>query len=132
MLPRLYVADLVQRFMVVIKYFPTLVKEYKPIIDELCACRNSLPDDKRNRLQQLVKTLEATHNVSSPKQIELVRTIMTELRLTPQHVYKCPKGHFYFIGECGGAMEQSRCPDCGAGIGGGQHSALPGNQHAGG
>lgn len=25
---------------------------------------------------------------------------------------KCPNGHLYVIGECGGAMQHSRCPDC--------------------
>ncbi|KAG9009435.1 hypothetical protein FRB93_005371 [Tulasnella sp. JGI-2019a] len=37
------------------------------------------------------------------------------------HFYQCPNGHAYVITECGGAMEQSRCPECGATIGGGGH-----------
>lgn len=34
------------------------------------------------------------------------------------HEYRCVNGHVYFIGDCGGAMEESRCPECGAVIGG--------------
>ncbi|EFJ18745.1 hypothetical protein SELMODRAFT_315, partial [Selaginella moellendorffii] len=35
--------------------------------------------------------------------------------------YKCPNGHIYVVGECGRPMEQSRCPDCTAVIGGSHH-----------
>jgi len=37
------------------------------------------------------------------------------------HWYECPNGHPYFIGECGMAMQQSRCMECGETVGGGQH-----------
>jgi hypothetical protein len=37
------------------------------------------------------------------------------------HWNKCPNGHLYAIGECGGAMETSKCPDCNAVIGGSNH-----------
>jgi len=42
-------------------------------------------------------------------------------------VYQCPNGHVYTIGNCGGAMEQGTCPECGAVIGGAQHRAAAGN-----
>ena len=42
-------------------------------------------------------------------------------------VYACPNGHLYTIGDCGGAMERGRCPECGEVIGGGQHRAEQGN-----
>ena len=42
--------------------------------------------------------------------------------------YKCPNGHLYVVGECGRPMEQSICPDCGAGIGGREHVPEIGNQ----
>lgn len=47
------------------------------------------------------------------------------------HWYKCPNGHVYVIGECGGAMEQSTCNECGAQIGGGSHRLVAGNTLAG-
>ncbi|KAG9293587.1 hypothetical protein G9A89_005590 [Geosiphon pyriformis] len=44
------------------------------------------------------------------------------------HWFECPNGHPYTIGECGGAMQQSRCPECGAAIGGGDHRLTAGNR----
>ena len=34
------------------------------------------------------------------------------------HFFKCPNGHLFVIGECGGAMEEAKCNECGAKIGG--------------
>jgi hypothetical protein len=44
--------------------------------------------------------------------------------------YMCRNGHPYVIGECGGAMEQAKCP-CGAPIGGANHALRADNQHYG-
>ena len=47
------------------------------------------------------------------------------------HIYRCPNGHYYIIGECGGANQGGVCPDCGARIGGGGltlgHTLAPAN-----
>ncbi|PSR85568.1 hypothetical protein BD289DRAFT_467327 [Coniella lustricola] len=40
------------------------------------------------------------------------------------HWYKCQNGHAFAIGECGMPMEQARCPECGAPIGGQNHQFL--------
>ncbi|XP_069359382.1 NFX1-type zinc finger-containing protein 1-like [Maniola hyperantus] len=44
--------------------------------------------------------------------------------------FKCPNGHFYSIGQCGGAMEVSKCLECKANIGGTNHTLLSSNMHA--
>lgn len=44
--------------------------------------------------------------------------------------YKCPNGHIYHIGDCGGAMATSKCAECGAAIGGENHRLLATNAHA--
>lgn len=44
------------------------------------------------------------------------------------HWYECPNGHPYFIGDCGGAMVTSTCPECGEEIGGSNHRALGSNR----
>lgn len=41
--------------------------------------------------------------------------------LSKGHWYKCPNGHIYAIGDCGGATVESRCPECKAKIGGSSH-----------
>lgn len=70
----------------------------------------------------------ARSDVPSPEFLRSIRAAMTG---TPGHLYVCPKGHFYFIGECGGAMQESKCPDCGAKVGGKQHTSAAGNAFAG-
>lgn len=41
--------------------------------------------------------------------------------LSSGHWFECPNGHLYAIGECGGAVEESKCPECGSKIGGTRH-----------
>jgi hypothetical protein len=36
--------------------------------------------------------------------------------------FTCPNGHPYVITECGGAMEEASCYECGARIGGTSHT----------
>jgi len=56
--------------------------------------------------------------------------IVKAMSFSQGHWYKCPNGHIYAIGECGGAMEKRKCPDCGATIGGTHHTLVQGNQVA--
>ncbi|GAB0138195.1 hypothetical protein EsDP_00006437 [Epichloe bromicola] len=42
------------------------------------------------------------------------------------HWYACENGHYFTIGECGRPMEEARCPDCDARIGGRNHSMAEG------
>lgn len=53
--------------------------------------------------------------------------IVKAIGLNKGHWYKCPNGHVYAIGDCGGAMEQSTCPECKVTIGGANHSLAQGN-----
>ncbi|KAI0420848.1 hypothetical protein F5X98DRAFT_330813, partial [Xylaria grammica] len=46
------------------------------------------------------------------------------------HWYTCANGHPFTIGECGMPMEQARCPECGASVGGQNHSAVEGVMRA--
>lgn len=46
------------------------------------------------------------------------------------HWYTCRNGHPYVIGECGGAMQESVCPECGDSIGGRGHRLQAGNRLA--
>lgn len=42
------------------------------------------------------------------------------------HWYYCANGHPFTVGECGMPMQTSRCPQCGASVGGSNHSAVAG------
>jgi hypothetical protein len=53
--------------------------------------------------------------------------ILEAMKLQQGHWYKCKNGHVYCITECGGAMEESKCPECGARIGGTNHALVGDN-----
>ncbi|XP_013381835.1 NFX1-type zinc finger-containing protein 1-like [Lingula anatina] len=57
--------------------------------------------------------------------------IVQAMGLTQGHWFKCPNGHIYAIGDCGGAMEEATCPECKACIGGQSHRLRDDNQLAG-
>ncbi|KAJ3249239.1 hypothetical protein HDU78_005379 [Chytriomyces hyalinus] len=44
------------------------------------------------------------------------------------HWYQCPNGHPYAIGECGMAMQQARCYECGVPVGGQSHRLTSDNR----
>ncbi|XP_066055411.1 NFX1-type zinc finger-containing protein 1 [Chamaea fasciata] len=46
------------------------------------------------------------------------------------HWFKCKNGHVYVIGECGGAMQRSTCPECQEVIGGTNHTLESSNSLA--
>ena len=56
--------------------------------------------------------------------------IIKAIGLPKGHWNKCPNGHYYVIADCGGAMVESKCPDCKSVIGGSNHSLAAGNQFA--
>lgn len=41
--------------------------------------------------------------------------------------FSCQLGHVYAIGECGGANQKGKCPECNADIGGVSHRLAEGN-----
>ena len=53
--------------------------------------------------------------------------IVEAIGLSKGHWFKCPNGHVYAIGECGGAMQRSKCPECQADIGGTKHLLVSDN-----
>ena len=56
--------------------------------------------------------------------------ISEAIGLSGGYWYECPNGHPYAIGECGGAMEKSVCPECKAEIGGLNHNLNSQNRHS--
>ena len=71
-----------------------------------------------------------TEPALNPLTPEEKRQIVKAIGLSKGHWFKCPRGHVYAIGECGGAMETSKCPECKAVIGGTSHKLVEGNQLA--
>ena len=56
--------------------------------------------------------------------------IVSALQAKPGSWYKCPNGHIYNISQCGGAIEETLCPECGCAIGGTSHRFRDDNTHA--
>lgn len=67
--------------------------------------------------------------VTSEERMAVVNAMSQELRGTG-HWYNCENGHPFTIGECGMAMEVSRCPECGSPVGGRNHTTIGGVTHA--
>nr|XP_045606922.1 NFX1-type zinc finger-containing protein 1-like [Procambarus clarkii] len=70
----------------------------------------------RNLLKESQKFVGGL-GISNEERLE----ILSAMGFKQGHWYKCPNGHIYCISECGGAMVQSKCPECDATIGGERH-----------
>ena len=72
----------------------------------------------------MLEGVEKEYNFERPTSQEVLDLVKATGGVGAGHVYKCTKcGYVYVIGECGGAMERSKCPGCGGGIGGTDHRA---------
>ena len=83
-----------------------------------------------NKMHSETEAVSKKHSIN-PLTAEEKQMIIKAIGLRAGHWYKCPNDHVYAIGECGGAMETSKCPDCNATIGGTNHALAQGNDHAG-
>ncbi|CAH1264363.1 ZNFX1 [Branchiostoma lanceolatum] len=80
--------------------------------------------------KDILEDVRRRHPQLSALTTEQKAEIVKAIGLGKGHWYKCPNGHFYAIGDCGGANQGGRCPDCGRAIGGQNHALAAGNQHA--
>jgi hypothetical protein len=85
-----------------------------------------------NRLKGQLRNLKAISALELKQVYEAMSTIQgyDYGGSASSHWYECPNGHAYFIGECGGAMQESRCNECGAPVGGTSHHLLASNRPA--
>ena len=106
--------------------------EDKALIESLLMKNvKKLTDGDKTRLKKVMQTLAEKLKTGLGISDEERQQILKAVGLGQGHWYKCPNGHIYAIGECGGAMQTGKCNECGAQIGGGSHTLLASNQHAG-
>jgi hypothetical protein len=97
-----------------------LMKNVKPLRDrEIVVIKETL--------QRMGKKLNTGLGISDIERKEIIKA----MGLTQGHWFKCPNGHIYAIGECGGAMQEAKCNECGAQIGGGSHTLRSDNRVSG-
>ncbi|THH13828.1 hypothetical protein EW146_g6431 [Bondarzewia mesenterica] len=73
----------------------------------------------------------ATDNAYQPLSLQEKADIVKAFKFTHRgHFYNCENGHTFVIGECGGAMQEARCPECRAPIGGSGHRLVSSNTRA--
>lgn len=106
----------------------TVVEKAEIVIQTgLQMCTN---DEQRVEIQKLEEELTKLKAVlSEASTIERMKILKTVLIGDPSirssdgrgHLHRCPNGHYYIIADCGQPNQQSRCPDCGAAVGGGSH-----------
>ena len=82
------------------------------------------------QLKQQIQNIYRKHPQLTPITPEEKVQIVEAIGLKQGHWFKCPQGHIYAIGDCGGAMETSRCPECNAVIGGQNHHLEENNELA--
>ncbi|RHZ73529.1 hypothetical protein Glove_230g154 [Diversispora epigaea] len=78
-------------------------------------------------IEQLRNAADNSGGLSYEEKLQIHRAMKQEFSGSG-HWYQCPNGHPYTIGECGGAYQVSRCPECGVPIGGSDHRTLAGNE----
>ncbi|CAE6502582.1 unnamed protein product [Rhizoctonia solani] len=88
--------------------------------------------DSWKELKQIVESGVWYSTLTKEESRDIMRALMagSDHLSHTGHFYECVNGHPYVIGECGGAMQRSTCPECGAGIGGSNHAIDSGNRHA--
>ncbi|XP_065578622.1 NFX1-type zinc finger-containing protein 1-like [Artemia franciscana] len=91
------------------------------VASSLKGCKKLSPDESaaiKSNLEKLLKEA-SVHGVGIPDYER--KMVVQAMGLKQGHWYKCPNGHIYCIGDCGGAMMESRCNECGEIIGGESH-----------
>jgi len=110
-----------------------LSKEDAKIFLNLLSCNNvetkQINEDTLNKLRADLIYLQKKYHSQLPTPEER-KQIINALGSEAKKWYKCPKGHFYAIGDCGQAMQASVCPDCGSTVGGTHHTLNPTNSEA--
>ncbi|KAF9184971.1 hypothetical protein BGZ51_003009 [Haplosporangium sp. Z 767] len=96
-------------------------------ISAMCAERVTALRDTMKDLIRAARGEPFYQTVSRTEKFEVFRAISQQLGGSG-HWYQCPNGHTYVIADCGMAMTESSCPECGERIGGGNHALLRSNR----
>jgi len=83
--------------------------------------RGVFSDQMKAQLREVLKNIDESIKSGLGISDTERREILAAFNMRQGRWFKCPNGHVYVITECGGAMQESTCNECGARIGGGSH-----------
>ena len=94
---------------------------------------NIILNNNRNNVKSTEEIMKGNFSINLDlkdlyKDAKIDEQTLNLLRTLGTTWYKCPKGHLYVVGECGGPMQRGICPECGSQIGG--HDHVPANQNS--
>ena len=98
-------------------------------IDQFFSPTAVFTEDEDAKIRQLLEQIRKFVGGLCITKAERI-SITTVIGSVSNHWYKCPNGHIYYIGECGGPNQHGRCNECGAGIGGAGHFLVGQNEPA--
>ncbi|KAL8766873.1 MAG: hypothetical protein Q9209_006469 [Squamulea sp. 1 TL-2023] len=105
-----------------------MAREHLHLAKEICTDN---PGQTAGMLSEVEDTEKALRDstfytsVTNEEKAAIYAAMASDFRGTG-HWYYCQGGHLFTIGECGMPMETSRCPQCGAAVGGQSHRAVQG------
>ena len=105
---------------------PKLMIIKRNLIDNVTKLDDARKTETVKELEETAKILKSPLGISKEEREQIVKA----MGMTRGHWFKCPIGHVYAIGDCGGAVMESTCNECGARIGGGSHRLRGDNEVA--
>ncbi|KAJ5817143.1 hypothetical protein N7447_009376 [Penicillium robsamsonii] len=116
------------------EYCTETIRDLLTAAVKLCDGLGNCPE-LQEQVQEMIRLYEGPrYETVTLKELQSIKTAMVSGRrgiaTHSGHWYNCVNGHPFAIGECGMPMEQARCPECGAPIGGQNHTAVAGVSRA--
>jgi hypothetical protein len=103
-------------------------EKHLDIAEELCV---AFPGQTSSVVAEIHDIRRLLREAGYQSQMRMVVAAMQGEFSGTGHWYRCENGHPFTVGECGMPMQTARCPQCNAPIGGSNHQAAEGVQHAG-
>ncbi|KAE8442625.1 hypothetical protein EG329_002982 [Mollisiaceae sp. DMI_Dod_QoI] len=98
---------------------------------EVCKQPFQNAESLRNAVEESIRLMKKQwYEEVTAEEINAIKAAMVSgsrgIATHSDHWYNCENGHPFAIGECGMPMELARCPECGASVGGQNHTAVGG------
>ncbi|KZT65176.1 hypothetical protein DAEQUDRAFT_539533 [Daedalea quercina L-15889] len=103
------------------------LKDERAWFNENCGRKVERWREECTELEQLMLSDKFYQPLSLQEREDIVKAFGFSHR---GHFYNCENGHTFVITECGGAMQEARCPECRAPIGGSGHQLHSSNTRA--